>query len=765
MTKNSVFISALQLVVIALVMSSFGADLYTSCEEQIGNFMGANQTFPLFEFEPTIYVDHDGLSNTPLVPQTTIHFTFGSAITSMGASRNPNNTYESTDNPQINYMTIPWPWCTYDLILDCASIPMYGVDRPDYASCSLQGKDMGPTTTRSPYEAGRVTILPFNTPQCNGDFSVTYVGVYAEALEPSFQDMYTYGIEGILDPPQSPTISVGTGSCSVSDGLNVNDGSVPDEFVCGPASQKVLKCYAGGHPPGTSGPDIGIKVQCIDSLPSSTLLDGLPYGTSGEGNIIIRVEPGYRANMLAFVDIDYLGNIPAGYPQGYYNTIVTQIVAWQYVTPYFNLTRTLAYRLTNYVYETNAVGLLGNEDIESIPPCICNIMVLCTPNDEIRLDVPYNVDNIPPVARFDLPNLPTGFVRYEYNATRNFTLDGTASFDPDTLPFNQFYHYWELVEAPPGGDVMWLTGQDVEDPVVDFTGISGEYLIAHHVSDGQDRDVITQSLFVTGYAPYISNVYILPFPPNNYINTTTFILITATDPDNYPGLGLNITFGESLVPGPTNVTDILTFPGGFSIIFSTQIPGLYVYTYNVTDGIYYTAGTINVDFKIPPPPPPVLPTPPPVPVNACNGTFPGSVCLTNSILCTGYGGIINNSPGLCDVTGGMCCVKTPVPSPSPGPSPPPSSGPPNSGPPPTTTLPPNPNTPSNSTTPLPFSEPFYIRYGNFGALQWFIFILILGMVVVATIGIVLIMRTKPDNFVIIVRQYIPTYSGPRAKVE
>ena len=300
------------------------------------------------------------------------------------------------------------------------------------------------------------------------------------------------------------------------------------------------------------------------------------------------------------------------------------------------------------------------------------------------------------ISFFNVPEIPEDRLFNEYNATRPYILDGSGSIDPDTSPLPVLVHYWELVSAPDGGSVSF-EDQFVISPTVNFTGITGEYTISHYVYDGQSLDVSTEILNVVGYPPKFGPTLVIPLPPTNssvpmYVNTSHILLPLVSDPDNYPGNGINVTIIPILEGGNYTVTPITynTWDPEPWFTFTPEQPGTYVFLFNATDGIYTTV----IPFDVTVFPEPDVPTLPPItetPSNSCNTTYPGGFCITNAILCQAAGNLTHpysqkGDPLVeCAISGGFCCgpdipILPPTPSPSvtpsPTPTPTPTTGPP-----------------------------------------------------------------------------------------
>ena len=369
-----------------LALSGVGhsAKVFSSCAETLSNLMESNITVPVLEFETLPGFDEDGDPSTPLIPVTKLNINLQAAIRDHVQNRNSSNSYIVPNNTNVIYFTVPYPWCTHKIEMECISDTYYGIDRDDQLLCPLKSRDIGVMTERSPYEAGRITLMfDLLDPACNstGTASITYYGVSADRIEPTFTDVYTFPYSYMPSGNSQSGISAITdmvkeASCSISDGIEPILNQASDEIICGPSNDLLLRCPAGGHPMDDYyGPDVVPTVLCIDNRPGFEINPD-PSGPQGEGNVIIRVEPRYTSPILIDGEILFDNLTYVNSPQLETFFVVAGLTR-QIYTPYQSLAATVGYRLDNDPYVRNSLGLLDNADLDTVPSCICDVTVDC----------------------------------------------------------------------------------------------------------------------------------------------------------------------------------------------------------------------------------------------------------------------------------------------------------------------------------------------------------------------------------------------------
>jgi len=748
-----------------------GAREFTTCGTQLGNAMGTNLTIPFVTIEQLADVDIGG---GVFLPATRVTVSIETAIDTHVANRNSSLSYMVPDDAYTGYVTLPYPWCTHEVqSSSCVSQLAYGVDRFDPAGCPLRAKDFGTTSDRSPFEAGRITAFPLKDPACVGEpLLFTYIGVSADRIDPTFNDVYTYSYANVLlgrngtGPGSDALFQEAT--CAISDGFEDGLNTGPDEFICGPDTDLLLRCPAGGHPAdGFYGPDIGIQIICTDSIENSGISStiGAP---SGNRNAVMRVEPRYiSSSLVAEVDIQF-DPLLFTTPDISGRRFVWNGLAAQIYTPYRNLTFAAKYRTDNEPYIEAPIGTFDNPDLDSIPPCICGVTVQCDGLGRARSEAVYDPQNVPPVAVIVPDPIPDGRGFFEYNATREFILVGVGSTDPDGSPVSPIRHYWDLIEAPAGGEISF-SDRGVISPRVNFTGITGEYVVAHYVSDGQDVSVDSFTYNVVGYPPVIAAVGESVLPEDGiYVNKTISIVVIVSDPDNYPGIGINTTLEEKLAPANYTLTKdpALNPPGGAISIFTARFSGTgtFLFIINSTDSRYFTTKSYTITVTNQPPPFEENPPLPVTPSDDCPIQYPGAFCMTNRVFCESSGQRIINENMLCETSGGICCAPpinntTPSGPPSlPTTPPPPFTGPPSNFPSSPPYVSPIPPAPDNGTVSEP-SLAIY-RFDDRSLLQYVLYIAILSVVALLAIVFVVALVNRNNIYNGLYRAYDGTvYTG------
>jgi len=240
--------------------------------------MGGPAYLPVIDIA-TIAVDHDADIGTPDVLQTTLTLDFGGSAEAPALIRpvnctGPGNTtspcvYETDDAPIVNYISIPYPWCAFDVTSTCTDYIVYGSDRDYVASgCALVDKDEGPPERL----AGRLFIAPTQSPGCLASgVEIQFLGA-GSGVDPGDVDVYTYDFQGMRDgiavaPAQDIHDDYKLDSCSLNDGYDLTPTEPEDQVICGSGGTS-LQCPLAARPAVVDqGPRVELHVRCIGRGP------------------------------------------------------------------------------------------------------------------------------------------------------------------------------------------------------------------------------------------------------------------------------------------------------------------------------------------------------------------------------------------------------------------------------------------------------------------------------------------------------------------
>lgn len=575
---NMVYLS---IIVIALFINSIHAQ--TNCSEQLHNFFvdqGLNPLYPILE---TLNFTSGTLFGVPFV---TVSLNFQEVARAYQYDIDGNSTVNSSQM-YVNYVSLDLPWCTSDIAITCDDASTTNVVKT--TNCDLSDFDAGGI---SPV-AGRAWLYPDQALPCDGIMTVTF---YNTTLQPSNNNaQYTYDVYGIiyktlLTRPQALNLYRGS-NCSYTNGSYAEAINQPQMRCVAPT----IGCN-GTRPPSLATlqvipiPQFACRIPATSNTSEQMLWWVVSYepigALGGYFGASFYQNPGPNLVFLQFQG-----------PQ-YSNQILTASTRRQYLVSGqdFDSQAYIFYagRITSYDPE---YARSSNPIIEDIP-CICDFSADCYPNGTIdttsAISAVINRNNKIPIADpGSTVEIPMG--------NFNFTLNATASYDPDNSPKSLTYYWKYFGSTPPLLLPFNLSSFNQTDAIINVPSQGhppGIYIFILYVSDGQ---AISWNFF---------NVTILPNQVNAVVELDKIAAIGqcvplngslsySSDPNisitynwtQFIGYPLQLSFGSC------NSSEAQYGDATSAVAYASAVLiGMYSFNLTVTDGSSYSSAMLYVFF-------------------------------------------------------------------------------------------------------------------------------------------------------------------------
>lgn len=632
------FLSVLVLILVSYIKKY---ESQTLCSDQLFNYYTALGT--LSPQLPVITFTTGTVGGLPFVTAT-LQFELVAQI------------YQSSINasiPYVSYVSFDNPWCASSITITCAQDPQYA---PAKLCSNIIDYDLG---SPNPV-AGRFYVYvrhDSNPPQCNGTgINITFVNT---TLTGDFTANYVYDAFGITSYTllnQSQAINqYRLSDCDYFDGSNITQVVLQKQFAC---VDQVIGCIGNRTQSPMQNPVVPVpRFSCfnqtiVNQTDNSTIQPEFvvwfvnsfqPLGAT-QGNFRQDIVDQATLSLFYAHLFDPFGTNCLGYnsatdPGILDGSGIPTSPCFQYIllpstrreiqsnnSDFCSvmLLNTGTGNSTNWhTVVQQATFPSTNDPIISITPCFCNFNADCDDNgnlDLTNLNHFINPHNQKPIARTS--NLDGNSVIVPRGVT-SYTLNATASFDPDDSP-KPLSFLWSPYNRTNFSACPFNYGTpliDINDPrnpvnVVNLTGLpEGVYFFVLYVSDGQD---VTYTIFnltisdpvIAASCPLDFQVPLIPCNANTSTPSTCIPLngsaSFSTDPNITIFYNWTQQIGWNLWPPVFDSTcgDFISGLFNYTQAIACFIPpfvGLYQFNLTVTDNVSTTSSCIVYVNVIPPP--------------------------------------------------------------------------------------------------------------------------------------------------------------------